>query len=110
MTLNYQESLEILAEIETNTDEVQRSEMIDLAIRYARLRVDDFQSGPIATLELGAERTRAHNALIESLNGLSRQSNKSTAANGWRERLGNDRKVIGDFACHLHTILGLRAR
>jgi len=35
---------------------------------------------------------------------------KSGQSIRWRERLGDDRKVIGDFACHLHAILGLRAR
>ena len=35
---------------------------------------------------------------------------KSGQSIRWRERLGDDRKVIGDFAYHLHAILGLRAR
>ncbi len=28
----------------------------------------------------------------------------------WRTVLGEDRKNIGDFACYLHCILGLRSR
>lgn len=110
MILSYQEALEILQDIEEMTDDSLREEMIELAVRYARLRVDDLRSGPVANPEMGATRTRAHNALIDSLNILSRQAAKSGHSIRWRERLGDDRKVIGDFACHLHAILGLRAR
>lgn len=110
MMLNYTDAFDILREMEQSADPDLFEEMIELAVRYARLRVDDLRSGPIANPELGATRTRAHNALIDSLNILSRQSAQSGQSIWWRERLGDDRKVIGDFACHLHAILGLRAR
>jgi hypothetical protein len=108
--LNYTDALEGLKEIGTSTDADLRSEMFELAIRYARLRVDWLQAGAGGDAVLGATRTRAHNAFIDSLNILSRQAAKSGKSIAWRERLGGDRKVIGDFACHFHAILGLRAR
>lgn len=27
----------------------------------------------------------------------------------WRKTLGDDRKIIGDFACYVHCILGIQA-
>lgn len=110
MTLSYHDAFDILSEIETTTDAKLRSEMVDMAIRYARLRVDWLQAGAGGNAVLGATRTRAHNAFIDSLNILSRAAVKSGSPIRWRERLGDDRKVSGDFACHLHAILGLRAR
>lgn len=110
MTLSYQEAFGILKDIEETIDRDLREEMIEIAVRYARLRVDDLRSGPVVNPELGATRTRAHNALIDGLNILSRQAAQAGHSIRWRERLGDDRKVIGDFACHLHAILGLRAR
>jgi len=35
------------------------------------------------------------------------KENKDTS---WRVELGEDRKVIGDFACFLHCILGIETR
>ena len=84
--------------------------MVELAIRYARLRVDWLQAGDGGDALLGATRTRAHNAFIDSLSILSRSAAGAGESIRWRERLGDDRKVIGDFSCHLHAILGLRAR
>jgi len=110
MALIYQDAVEIFEQIERSTDKTLRSEMIELAIRYARLRIDWLQAGAGGDAVLGATRTRAHNPLIDSLNILSRQVIKSGQSIHWRESLGDDRKVIGDFACHLHAILGLRAR
>ncbi len=108
--ISHSDALDILSEIEVHTDKVLRAEMIDCAICYARLRVDWLQAGSGADPVLGAIRTRAHNAFIESLNALSRHATASGCSTQWRDRLGQDRKQIGDFACHLHTILGLRAR
>lgn len=110
MTLNYRDALGILKEVEATTDASLRKQMVELAIRYARLRVDCHQAGLAGDAMLEATRTRAHNALIDSLNILSRDAVNSEQPIHWRDRLGDDRKVIGDFACHLHAILGLRAR
>jgi len=88
-----------------------RTDFINAGVRYARLRVDWLladREERIATKE--GERSRAHEAVIDSANILSRYMAKNAMDNSWRERLGADRREIGDFACHLHCLLGLRAR
>jgi len=55
-------------------------------------------------------RTLAHNAFIDACNIMSRNMGKNDEDNSWRAALGEDRKVIGDFACYIHCFLGLEAR
>jgi hypothetical protein len=56
------------------------------------------------------ERTAAHNAFISACDILSRNMNQSGENSHWRTQIGSDRKAIGDFACYLHTVLGIKAR
>lgn len=87
-----------------------RDDLIDKAIRYARIRTDyavvDLQS----KTSMEDIRRRAHDTLIDACNILSRNMRNTGEDNHWREMLGNDRKVIGDFACLLHCLLGIQAR
>ena len=85
-------------------------DLIDAAVRYARLRVDWSLRRPDDRLELEAARTSAHNVLIDACNILSRAMQRAGEDNEWRASLGTDRRVIGDMACHLHCELGLAAR
>jgi hypothetical protein len=55
-------------------------------------------------------RTTAHNAFIDECNILSRAMAAAGESNGWRAEIGTDRKEIGDFACLLHAVIGIRAR
>lgn len=80
------------------------------AVRYARIRTDWMLADPGRRAEIDAERTRAHNAFIDSCNILSRNMYKLGENNAWREQIGSDRKTIGDVACHLHCLLGIMAR
>jgi hypothetical protein len=50
-------------------------------------------------------RTSAHDAFIDACNILTRAMRRSGEEASWRDTLGDDRKVIGDFACHLHSLL-----
>lgn len=59
---------------------------------------------------MDAGRTRAHNAFIDACNILSRQMARPGEDVAWRARLRSDRKILGDFACYLHCLLGLKAR
>ncbi len=85
-------------------------DLIDAAIRYARIRTDWTLVAPEERRERDRQRTIAHDALIDSCNILSRNMAKAGEDFSWRSQLGDDRKVIGDFACCLHCILGLQAR
>ncbi len=59
---------------------------------------------------MDASRTRAHEALIDACNILSRAQARLGGENNWRDALGNDRQSIGDFACFIHLFLALSAR
>jgi len=58
----------------------------------------------------GNTKTVSHDAFIDSCNILSRNMAKAGEDNSWREVLGDNRKEIGDFACYLSCILGIKAR
>ncbi len=85
-------------------------ELLDLAVRYARIRTDWRLAGAAQRAALDGPRRIAHDALIDQCNIVSRAVGKAGRANEWRRALGDDRKEIGDFACHVHAILGVQAR
>ncbi len=84
--------------------------LIDAALRYAGQRVEYALADQDGRMKLEDSRTRAHNVLIDACNILNRAMSKSGEDNSWREKLGDDRREIGDFACCLHAVLGLKAR
>jgi len=87
-----------------------RDELVAGAIRYARIRTDwNFLDHDEKKMQNDA-RTRSHNALISSCNSVSRLMAKSGLDITWREKLGDNRKAIGDFACYIHAYLGILAR
>lgn len=100
----------VWAELEGSSQVKFRDELVRLAVRYARLRVDWQLAPPTSRREMDRERTLAHNVLIDACNILSRQMAAAGENNGWRELLGDDRREIGDFACFLHVLLGVAAR
>ena len=101
----------ILASVQGDPELEQAAQsLVHAAVRYARIRAD----WQMATLEerkaMDDSRTAAHNALIYTCNILSRNAVKKGRTAAWRALLGQNRKHIGDFACHLHCSLGLLAR
>ncbi len=108
--MDYPKALLIYSSIEKSTFQNLKSELIQAAIRYSRLRVDWQLSDLEERKNLDNERTFAHNSFIDSCNILSRNMAKAGEDISWREQLGNDRKSIGDFACYLTCILGIEAR
>ena len=85
-------------------------ELILMASRYAALRVTWAMADLEGRKGLDSERTRAHNVFIDHCNILSRSLAKASQHTSWRAELGEDRKEIGDFACHLACIVGIQAR
>ena len=85
-------------------------EFLLLAVRYARARTDWRLALVDERRAMDAERSTSHNALIDASNILSRACGRAGRPNDWRRKLGEDRKDIGDFACHVHAILGVEAR
>lgn len=55
-------------------------------------------------------RTVKHDNVIHSLDRLAEVSKAKGCKAVWRERLGDQRKRIGDFACYVSLIYGLFAR
>lgn len=101
---------DIFDELTRAGEEELKLAVFDSAIRYAQLRVEWAQSAPEQRREMGATRTRAHNAFIDACNILSRAQSRSGGISKWRTPLGHDRKHLGDFACFIHLFLALSAR
>lgn len=87
-----------------------RRDLYQAAKRYAGMRVEWRLTTPDERLQMDAARTRAHDALIDTFNILSREQAKHGEDNSWRKTLGQDRKAIGDMAAYIILFLALSAR
>lgn len=87
-----------------------RRQWIESAVRYADLRVAWWLASVSERGERDASRTAAHDVFIDACNILSRAMAAAGESNRWRSEIGTERGEIGDFACLLHAVLGLRAR
>lgn len=99
-----------LAGIEASSLDALKRALLTASVRYAHLRAEWQLAPPKARIEMDAARRAAHHALIDACNILSRNMAARGEDIAWREVLTNQRKEIGDFACHVHAILGIRAR
>ncbi len=87
-----------------------KNELFNVAIRYARIRTDWYFMDDEEKRASDEMRSRTHNSLIDNFNILSREMLKAGEDISWRIHLGDNRKEIGDFACHIHNFLGLDSR
>jgi hypothetical protein len=87
-----------------------RKELLLKALEYARIRAQQMVSSLEQRKEIDQRRTIAHNAFIDACNIMSRSMGMNDEENSWRAELGDDRKLIGDFACYVHCFLGIEAR
>jgi len=108
--MDYVKSVEIWRQIQASNLHELRQDLVELAVRYARMRVDYLLADVERQRVLGADRTACHNALISSCDILARNMSQRGESTNWRYELGNDRKNIGDFACWLHALLAISAR
>ena len=112
--LTYQEAEELCAQIRALEDrrDPEDAELYDdmyaRAVRYANIRAGWNMLTREKKLETDDSRTSAHDAFIIALNIVARL--QGAAGAGWRARLGDERKRIGDFACYLALFLSLEAR
>ena len=100
----------IFTQLQKSKEKDLVNELILYAIRYAQIRVEWLLSDKNKRIEIDNSRTQSHNVFIDSCNILSRQMEKLSEDNSWRQLLGNDRKTIGDFACYIHFELSIKAR
>ncbi len=108
--MNIEFARKIIEEIKYTELESLYQELLKAAIRYAHIRAEWSQQDNEQRLEIDAERTSAHNVFIDCCNILARNQNDAGEPNSWRDKLGADRKVIGDFACYLHLFAALESR
>lgn len=87
-----------------------KNDLINYAVEYSIIRVEWYLASDEDKSALEDARTTKHNAFIDACNILSREMLKQYEDASWRIDLGNDRKVIGDFACYVHCFLGLSSR
>lgn len=87
-----------------------RRSWLAAAARYAEIRVAWLLADSSERKALDAPRSAAHTAFIDECNILSRSMVAAGDSNAWRAVIGIEREDIGDFACLLHCVLGLRAR
>ena len=84
--------------------------LVRCAVRYARIRTDWHLAASEERRELDLGRTLAHNSLIDAANILARAMVASGEDVSWRRQMGDDRREIGDWACHVHAYLAILAR
>lgn len=112
--LQYQEAFEIYTAM---TENLNRSDedildlynrLLEKAVRYAHIRAEWNFLNREEKLEKDESRTMTHDSFISSIDIISRTEGE--IGSQWRERLGNDRKHIGDFACYISLFRSLEAR
>lgn len=108
--MDYKEAEHIFQAIRSSKLRNFYDTLIIAAIRYAQIRVDWYLANQEGKKELDEERTLAHNALISNCDALARNMKKAGEDDSWRILLEPDRKMIGDFACFIHAIIGIEAR
>ena len=86
------------------------NELIDDAIRYSQIRAKWININNDEKKNIDATRTCSHNALITDFNILSRYLKLKGKNTFWKEKLGDDRKLIGDFACYIVFINSINSR
>lgn len=108
--MNLQEVTKIYESFQSSKCQALVKSTLKYAIRYTNLRVEWWLLDTQGRIEIDDERTRAHNAFISTCNALARNMNLQNEDTAWRNKLGNDRKVIGDFAVLLVAVMGVKAR
>jgi hypothetical protein len=98
-------------------ERIDATQLVDLkrdlyraAQRYTTIRVEWRMGTTDERHKIDAARTRSHEALIDSVNILSREQAKCGEDSSWRRIVGEDRKEIGDLAAYAVLFLALSAR
>lgn len=108
--MSYEQAKKIFKQINQTKLFSLKCDLINYAVEYSRIRVEWYLADDEDKAALEDTRSRKHNAFIDVCNILSREMLKHNEDASWRIDLGNDRKVIGDFACYVHCFLGLSSR
>jgi hypothetical protein len=105
------QSAEKLYALLSTTQQVELKRDLDsAAVAYAHWRAQWAMAAPDGRRDMDAARSASHNVLIDSCNVLARAMTQAGEDSSWRNQLGNDRKVIGDFGCYVAYALAVSAR
>ena len=108
--INYENSLIAYKKIQDSSLNELKILLFKAAVRYANIRAEWSFLTLEERKEQDEERTAAHNRFIDACNILARNMRKADEDSSWAELISKDRKEIGDFACYLHTFLGIKNR
>lgn len=86
------------------------NELIEKAIKYSVVRAKWETWNRETKIKEDEGRTLKHNSVIDAFNILARLIKSEDIDISWRDRLGDDRKRIGDFACFLTYMVGINNR
>ncbi|MEE1517741.1 MAG: hypothetical protein UF228_09125 [Lachnospiraceae bacterium] len=114
--LTLEKADEILSRIEASLDKNDEdaielyNDFLEGAVAYANVRAGWLLLSNDEKMEQDKGRTYKHDSVINRVNILARYLDKIGKDVSWREALGESRKAIGDFACYVSLVYGLRAR
>lgn len=115
-TLTLEEADDILSQIQNSIDSSDEdaaelyNDFLEGAFSYASVRSGWLLLSKDEKMEQDKGRTLKHDSVINRVNILARYLEKTGKDVSWREKLGDSRKRIGDFACYAALFYGLSAR
>jgi len=104
------EAMSIFNTLKASKHKQEFEDLINCAVIYSRLRVDWYIAAAKGLAVNELDRAYAHDDFINACAALSAKMKASGEPSQWRFSVGKDRKAIGDFACLLHAVLGIKAR
>lgn len=110
MSLDHATALQAYNQISQSHLSDLRTALFKAAVRYAAIRAEWHFMTPQERASVDSSRTIAHNRFIDTCNIFSREQAKAGEDNRWREAIGTDRKMVGDFACWVSCWVGIGSR
>jgi hypothetical protein len=109
--ITFDTAREIFIQIENSKLDKLRVSLYKSAFHYVEYRFNwNFQTHEDRLEMIDKERSIAHNAFISNCDIMARNMGKIGEPSQWRTHLTNDRKIIGDFACMLVALIGIKNR
>ena len=114
--LTLEEADDILSQIQNSIDSSDEdavelyNDFLEGAFSYASVRSGWLLLSKDEKMEQDKGRTLKHDSVINRVNILARYLEKTGKDISWRDKLGDSRKRIGDFACYAALFYGLSAR
>ncbi len=115
--LTIEDALQIYNEMAASIEKCQLEDKMDFwneclqkAAEYIKIRNDWELMSREERMDEDESRSLVHNSFIAGVNILSRIAGNEGIDNSWRDKLGDDRKRIGDFACFISYITGISNR